>query len=281
MALAGVRWGNVSAAAIETPLQPAIQAPTWALPDLAGRLVELSASAESSHLTAAVGLVLEAQLGDDRAAWVTLDNSSFFPPDVLDTGIDLDAMPVVRVANAHVSGRAADHLLRSGGFGLVVIDLSAQPDIQGRCRSRPTQSDAIRARVKPARKECQRARAISGPVGVPRQRQFARGTDEAQVSSVVSAEAAGVATPLNVGLPVPILSRLLGLARQHDAVVLLLTRKTEDAPSMHSLISLRAEARWQWTGEGVYELCVRVLKDKRGGPGWTHVEICRGPDGLR
>ena len=25
----------------------------------------------------------------------------------------------------------------------------------------------------------------------------------------------------------------------------------------------------------------RVLKDKRLGPGWTHREVCRGPDGLR
>lgn len=212
MALAGVRWGNVSAAFVEAPVQPSIQAPTWTLQSMAGRLVELSAEAKSSHLTAAVGLVLEAQLDDDRAAWVTLEGSSFFPPDVVDTGIDLDAMPVVRVPDARTAGRAANHLLRSGGFGLVVVDLAG------------------------------------------------------------GAESS---------LPVPILSRLLGVAREHDAVVLLLTRKAEEAPSMHSLISLRAEAQWRRADEGDYELCVRVLKDKRGGPGWAHVEICRGPAGLR
>lgn len=221
MALAGVRWGRVSAAApLEVPVQAPASAPAWSLSDMAGRLVELSAAEESSHLTVALGLVIEAQLGDDRAAWVTFRGSSFFPPDVVDTGIDLDAMPIVRVDTPVAAGRAADHLLRSGGFGLVAIDLA-------------------------------------------------------------SGEAAGLATPMAVGLPVPILSRLLGLAREHDAVVLFLTRKTEDAPSMHSLVSLRAEARWRRSDDGLYELCVRALKDKRGGPGWTHVEICHGPAGLR
>jgi recombination protein RecA len=217
------RWEGVSAF---SPAGTPIQAPAWGLPDLTGRLVELSPTAESAHLTAAFGLVLEAQLSGDRAAWVTLASSSFFPPDVIDTGIDLDAMPVVRVSDCRMAGRAVDHLLRSNGFGLVVIDLAcaAGSDIRGRCQFRPTQSGA--------------------------------------------------------SLPVPILSRLLGLARQHEAIVLILTKKHEDVPAMHSLISLRAEVRWRRSDEG-YELCVRVLKDKRGGPGWTHVEVCRGPAGLR
>jgi recombination protein RecA len=189
---------------------PASQ-PAWGLPDLSGRLVELSAGPEAAHLSAAFGLVLEAQLCGDRAAWVTLEESSFFPPDAGEGGIDLDALPVVRVADARTAGRAADHLVRSGGFGLVVVDLASD-----------------RGRL----------------------------------------------------LPVPLLARLLGLARQHNAAVLILTKKTRETPSLHSLISLRAEARWRLR-EGRYELCVRVLKDKRGGPGWTHVETCRGPAGLR
>lgn len=215
MGLAGLQWDGVSAFATRTvPLQP----PGWTLPDLAGRLVELSAAAQSAHLTAAFGLVLEAQFAHDRAAWVTLTHSCFYPPDVVDTGVDLDAMPVVRVADARTAGRAADHLLRSGGFGLVVIDLA---DEQGGLR--------------PARS--------------------------------------------NV-LPVPLLARLLGMARHHHAVVLILTRKAEDAPSLHSLVSLRAEATWH-VDQGRCELHVRVIKDKRVGPGGTHVETCRGPAGLR
>jgi recombination protein RecA len=163
--------------------------------------------------------VLEAQLAGDRAAWVMLPDSSFFPPDVADGGIDLAALPVVRVPDARTAGRAADHLLRSGGFGLVVIDL----------------------------------------IGVKK-------------------PAAGKSPDL---FPVPLLSRLLGLARAHDAVVVMLTRKAHDAPSLHSLVSLRVETRRSSAAPGRYEVRVRAIKDKRAGPGWTHGETCRGPAGLR
>lgn len=199
------------ALASRLPAAAPSHAPTWSLPDLSGRLVELSALAEAAHLTAAFGLVLDAQLRGDRAAWVTLESSSFFPPDVVEGGVDLDALPVVRVPEARLAGRAADHLTRSGGFGLVVVDLSGAAHAE---------------------------------------------------------------------LPAPLLTRLVGLARQQDVAVLLLTKKSHETSSVHSLISLRADARWRKAG-GRYELCVRVLKDKRRGPGWTHVEMCRGAAGLR
>src|SRR5262245_15935320 len=99
-------------------LGPAVQShdPAWSLATLLGRLIELSASVQAAHLTAAFGLVLEAQLRGDRAAWVTLESSSFFPPDVVEGGVDLEALPVVRVPDARLAGRAADHLTRSGAF---------------------------------------------------------------------------------------------------------------------------------------------------------------------
>src|SRR5262249_1726487 len=103
--------------------ESASRASAWNLADLAGRLVELSGDAEPSHLTAAFSLVFDAQMNGDSAAWVTLQNSAFFPPDVADSGVDIDALPVVRASNVRTAGRAADHLVRSGGFGLVVIDL--------------------------------------------------------------------------------------------------------------------------------------------------------------
>jgi recombination protein RecA len=181
---------------------------------LSGRLVELSGGADTASLTAAFGLVLEAQLAGDRAAWVTLPTTTFFPPDAVDGGIDLATLPVVRARDARTAGRAADHLVRSGGFGLVVIDLA------------------------------------SGEAG----------------SALV---------------PVPLLTRLLGLARAHDAAVVILTKKSHDAPSLNSLISLRAETARSASASGRYEVRVHALKDKRGGPGWTHGESCRGPAGVR
>jgi recombination protein RecA len=193
--------------------------PGWNLTNLAGRLVELSANAAAAHVTAAFGLVLDAQLGGDSAAWITLEHSSFFPPDVVDGGVDLDALLVVRVTTVGMAGRAADHLVRSGGFGLVVVDLSCKNEMM-----------------------------------TPK----ARAADK---------------------LPVPLLSRLIGLAQQQNVTALLLTKKSSGSPSLHSLISLRAEARWQ-RREGRCELSVRVLKDKRYGRKWVHSETCRGPAGL-
>ena len=215
------------------------RSPLWALADLSGRLVELSAGTEAAHLTAAFGLVLEAQLLGDRAAWVTLGSHSFFPPDVADSGIDLESLPVVLAPDARTAGRAADHLVRSGGFGLVVIDLS----------DRTTQP-------------CGPDDAVFKP-------------DDERFPHRTTLSASPRTT-----LSVPILTRLLGLARQQDVAVLLLTRKSPDAPSMHSLIALRAQAQWRWR-EGRYEIGIRVIKDKRSGAGWTHVEACHGPAGLR
>jgi len=196
--------------------------PTWQLSDLAGRLVELSGQQSTAHLTAAFGLVLEAQLCGDRAAWVTFDQSAFFPPDVAAGGVDVESLPVVRIATARAAGRAAEHLVRSGGFGLVVIDLSS-----------------------------------------------AAGNAYAHTPPAV--------------LPLPLLTRLLGLARTHQAAVLILTRKSPDTSSINSLISLRAEAQWsaQKGDSGRYDVRVRVIKDKRRAPGWDHVEACRGSVGMR
>ena len=93
----------------------------FCLADFAGRLAELSGLA----LTPACELVLDAQRHDEFVAWITPRDSSFFPPDAAQTGIDLDALVVVRVPTPRDVGRASDPLLRSGAFGLVVLDLGA------------------------------------------------------------------------------------------------------------------------------------------------------------
>ena len=73
-----------------------------------------------------------------------------------------------------------------------------------------------------------------------------------------------------------LLSRLLGLAQKHEVAVVILT----DAP-LGSLVSLRAEGLAQrHLGAGV-ECALHVVKDKRRAPGWTFVEVYRGPSGLR
>ena len=76
-------------------------------------------------------------------------------------------------------------------------------------------------------------------------------------------------------------SRLLGLAQRHAAAVLCLTQKAESAPSLGSLVSLRASAVRVWLGSDRFACELRVHKDKRRGPVWSQREVYRGPLGLR
>ena len=100
-----------------------VSAPRWQLDELTGRLTELSGVGAVASLTAATSLVLEAQGRGEPTAWITLPAASFYPPDLDDAGVDLDALVVVRAPTALALVRAAERLLRSGAFGLVVLDL--------------------------------------------------------------------------------------------------------------------------------------------------------------
>lgn len=205
------RWAGEmppGASAAGLPSAPPLR--SWRVAALAGRLAELSSREGAAGLTLAFSLVLDAQQAGEPVGWLTADESAFYPPDAARGGVDLEALVVVRLPAVDQLPRAAEHLARSGAFGLLVLDLGES------------------ARV-----------------------------------------------------PVPMQMRLLGLARQHESAVLFLTRG--DGASLGSLVSLRAEARHEpaaRSGGGVFACTVRVLKDKRGGPGWRRVEVCRGPDGL-
>jgi recombination protein RecA len=183
----------------------------WGLAALRGRLVELSARGATATLTAAIEIVAEAQAQAEPVAWFTLGNATFYPPDVADSGVDLSALVVVRALDTTALARAAERCLRSGAFGLVVIDLGSTGDMS-------TQ--------------------IQG--------------------------------------------RLVTLAQTHDAAIVCLTDKTEETASLGSLVSLRAEAlRTRGARAGTeFEVGVRVIKDKRRGPGFTKTLKRSGPAGL-
>ncbi|HEX7838287.1 MAG TPA: recombinase A, partial [Kofleriaceae bacterium] len=194
------------------PGEPA-PAERWGLDALRGRLVELSARGATAVLTAAIELVIEAQQAAEPVAWVTLGNATFYPPDAADSGVDLAALAVVRVLDTTAAARSAERLLRSGGFGLVVLDFGGG----------------------------------GGAIEVPIAHQ----------------------------------GRLITLAQAHDAAVVCITEKPHEAPSIGSLVSLRAEAlRLHAPEHGDYHVTLRVLQDKRRGPGWTRTVMRRGPEGL-
>ena len=96
------------------------QAEPWSRDAIAGRLVELSGE---GRLTLACSLVVSAQTEGEPVAWVSASEAPFFPPDMAANGVDLEALPVVRVPDALWAARAADRHVRSGAFGLLVVDL--------------------------------------------------------------------------------------------------------------------------------------------------------------
>jgi recombination protein RecA len=189
---------------------------------LRGRLIELSSGSSAAALSYAVNLTLQAQRAGEQVAWIQLRASSFYLPDVVECGVDISALAVIRVSDMVVAGRAAERLLRSSAFGLVIVDLGA-PDC------------------------------------------------------VIERD--GIHQPGTKALPIANQGRLVSLAQQADSLVVCLTNKKLSSDSMGSLISLRADASRERDDEG-FRIALRVLKDKRRGPGWIRRERAKGPSGL-
>lgn len=103
-----------------------------ALGELAGRLVEVTeawrdAATTSAATTWVASRVAEAHRRGDTAAWILCSADEAqrgqpYPPDLSAQGVDLAALPIVRARDAAGVLQAADVLLRSGGFGLVVAE---------------------------------------------------------------------------------------------------------------------------------------------------------------
>ena len=111
----------------------------WALEELAGRLTELSGIGATAPLTMASTLVLEAQRSGLPVAWISATAHSFYPPDMAENGVDLEALPVVWAYDAPSSARAAGWLIRSSCFGLIVMDLGPAHNLPASLQSRLVQ----------------------------------------------------------------------------------------------------------------------------------------------
>ena len=180
----------------------------WGLESLQGRMVELSGRKDSAVLSITASLVREVQRRGEHAVWIGSGATTFYPPDFAES-VDLAQLPVVLLAEEKMIPRAADLLLRSGAFALVVLDLARRANI-----------------------------------------------------------------------PLAQQTRLAGLAKRHETLLLCLTEKPRSAPSLGSLVSLRAEIKRRALGDGRFACEVEVIKDKRRGLGWKHMELYRGPAGL-
>jgi recombination protein RecA len=180
----------------------------WKLIEVAGRLVEISSSTASAALTITFTLVRQAQERGEPVGWVTAAASFFYPPDAARGGADLAALVVVRLADVQSIARAGEKLLRSGGFGVVVLDLGA------------------------------------------------------------------------ADIPMPLQTRLTGLAHRHHTALVCLTKKESAAFSLGSLVSLRAHAEKKRAADHRFTCALRIVKDKRRGPTWNYEELYTGPAGL-
>ena len=183
-------------------------APRWCLAELAGRLVELTGWRAGAVFSSALALVVDAQRCGETVVWVGPRSRSFFPPDALSAGVDLAALPVVRLARPEEIPFAADVLARSGAFGLIVLDLAS--------------------------------------------------------------------ATLSLGA----LSRLAGLARTHEAALVLLTEKPPERPSLGSVVSFRADTSFARRADGSFAHELAVTRDRVRSLDWRQVELRRGPPGL-
>jgi recombination protein RecA len=99
--------------------------PLWEL-FAEGQVLELSGKG-AGKLSVVARLIARAQQAGEVAAFIApKGHPSFYAPDLFAMGIDLDALLMVRMsesAGTHGCLRAAEILLRSGAFGLVVIEL--------------------------------------------------------------------------------------------------------------------------------------------------------------
>jgi len=112
-----------------THLPAAAARGSWQLDNLIGILAEISDEAPAGALSFATEIVNEAQSQNEPVAWVAAADSIFFPPDLLSRGVDLGAVAVIRVHGETDALTASEWLLRSGAFGLVIVDLGGQGNV--------------------------------------------------------------------------------------------------------------------------------------------------------
>jgi recombination protein RecA len=89
----------------------------------AGRLTEWTSAVPYIYLTPLCSVIRTAQISREPTVWISCCNYTFFPPDAANHGISLENLPLIKIRTVKHAVRASEHLLRSGAFGLIIIDL--------------------------------------------------------------------------------------------------------------------------------------------------------------
>jgi hypothetical protein len=99
---------------------------SWQFEDLVGILSEISEESACGAVSFVAEIILQAQYRNEPAAWVAGSSSAWFPPDLSYRGVDLAAVAVIRAGGEAESLTAAEWLVRSGGWGLVIVDAGGE-----------------------------------------------------------------------------------------------------------------------------------------------------------
>ena len=252
----------------------------WSVAALSGRFVELSGGPAAATLTAAFQLVAEMQRRDEPVAWITERTSVFYPPDAAEAGVDLSALVVIalpslksgssgarqavrrgtgrrlftrgrssraRSGAPRTGARAADLLLRSGGFGLVVLDLMS-------CSRRAAADVPLAMQTRLA--------GLARKHGSVFLCLTEKNSETSSLGSLVSLRAEAV--------------RVIETDRSDPGSLSI------EGPSTEGLSTdpLLAGGTLFSARERKYSCEVRALKDKCLGSTWQHREACRAPLGM-
>ena len=189
-----------------------------------GRLIEISGVGASARHTTAAALVRQAQLEGETTAWIQPAGGPLYPPDLADSGVDLDALIVVHIPEDRGQiglARAGELLLRSGAYGLCVLDLSAPACV-----------------------------AAAVTVACP----------EGQVETDMSQKPARPPRLRGAAWQ----ARLAALARMHHSRVVVLTRAAHGYGSLGPMVGLRIDPRRERRGPGLFAIRPDVVKHKGG-----------------
>lgn len=110
-------------------LKSAASGGSWGFDNLVGILAEISEEAPSGAVSIAAGIIAQAQIQNEPVAWIAGTESIFYPPDLHHRGIDLRAVSVIRAGGEPESLTAAEWLIRSGAFGMVVVDFPGEGNV--------------------------------------------------------------------------------------------------------------------------------------------------------
>jgi recombination protein RecA len=128
-----------------------------------GRLSEVEGHGATSAI---VRLVAEAQSQGEPVAWITGATSSVHPPDLAAGGIHLHSLAFLRIkddAKQTTRLRAAELVLRSGAFALVVIEAPPAHDLPARALSR-LHAMARRYNTRVVFRRCHHSKVSLGPL---------------------------------------------------------------------------------------------------------------------